>query len=104
MNYVDNNYTLQKIFYVRISYENAPAMLALQSCFASFRWSTCPLVSLQLVARSRDLSQAEIEITLCKAEKKHKIKIIFTQSLPRTILSCHFVNLLSFEKSVFFSA
>ena len=36
------------------------------------RWSTCPLVFSCLDLGSHDLSQAEKEITACKAEKIHK--------------------------------
>ena len=35
---------------------------------------------LQLAVGSRDLSQAEKEITLCKAEQIHKMTTIFTQN------------------------
>ena len=38
---------------------------------------------LQLAVGSRDLSQAEKEITLCKAEQIHKMTTIFTQNGPR---------------------
>ena len=35
---------------------------------------------LQLAVESRDLSQAEIEITVCKVEQIHKMTTIFTQN------------------------
>ena len=35
---------------------------------------------LQLAVGSRDLSQAEKEITLCKAEQIHEMTTIFTQN------------------------
>ena len=36
-----------------------------------------------LASESRDLSQAEKEMTACKAEQIHKMTIIFTQNGPR---------------------
>ena len=52
---------------------------------------------LQLAVESRDLSQAEKEITLLKAKQTHKMATFFYSkwqfSTPRTFLSCHFVNL-----------
>ena len=51
-----------------------------------------------LALASCDLSQAEKEITSCKAEQIHKMAFIFTQN------GCHFVNFLSFANSNFFSA
>ena len=35
---------------------------------------------IQLAVESRDLSQAEIETTVCKAEQIHKMTTIFTQN------------------------
>ena len=57
---------------------------------------------LQLALGTRDLSQAEKETTLCKAEQIHKMETIFTRNdnfLHPFFLSC--VNLLS--KQLFLS-
>ena len=51
---------------------------------------------LQLAVGSRDISQAGKEITVCKADQIKK------RQFPRTILSCYFLNLLSFANSYFF--
>ena len=39
---------------------------------------------LQLAVRSRDLSQAEKEITLCKAEQIHKMFYLLDKLKPKT--------------------
>ena len=61
------------------------------------RLSTCPPASFLLLAvESRDLFQAENEITACKAEQINNN--FHSKRQPRTIFienSCHFVNLLS---------
>ena len=59
-----------------------------------------------LTVGSRNLSQAEKEITACKAEKIHKMATIFTQNdnLERIWSEncCHFGNLLSLANNYFF--
>ena len=58
-----------------------------------------------LGVESHDFSQADKEISACKAEESHKMTTIFTQNdKPRTILrenSCHFGNLLSLANNHF---
>ena len=59
-----------------------------------------------LGVESRDFSQAEKEITACKAEQIHKMTTIITKNGPRLSFlsknSCHFLNLHIFPNSSFF--
>ena len=51
-------------------------------------------------AESHVLSQAEKEITACKADQIHKITTIFTQS--NNHFECHIVNSLTLAHNSFF--
>ena len=51
-----------------------------QSAVHKLRWFTCPLLFGCWLFGSRDLSQAEKEITTYKTEQIHKTVIIFTQN------------------------
>ena len=61
---------------------------------------------LHLAVGSRDLSQAEEEITVCKAEQIRQKDSSKWSWVKKVVIlsenSCHFVNLLSFAKSYLF--
>ena len=52
---------------------------AFGAAMSKLRLSTCSLVFFSWLLGSRDLSQDEGEISLCKAEQIHKMSTIFTQ-------------------------
>ena len=61
-----------------------------------------------LALESRDLSRAEKEITACKAEEIHKMKIIFAPNdnqgpfLVKNEKSCNFVSFVSLASNYSF--
>ena len=54
-----------------------------------------------LWVKSRDFSQAEKDITTCKAKQIHKMTPIFTQNNNLSENSCHFCEFAQFSKQSF---